>query len=155
MNGGTKEAWRFTGFYGEPDANHREEAWSMLCLLQTKPHLLWCCKGDFNELLHTEEKGGGRLRPNAQMQAFHEALDFCGFLDLSFIGLEFTWHGRRHEHMIWERLERGVANYDWMSKFLVATVRFFTATLLTIDLSTCSLTQIMKLSVGLEKTFPV
>uniref|UniRef100_A0A7N2LBZ8 Endonuclease/exonuclease/phosphatase domain-containing protein n=1 Tax=Quercus lobata TaxID=97700 RepID=A0A7N2LBZ8_QUELO len=123
VNGGTTEAWRFTGFYEEPDASHREEAWSMLRLLHSKPHLPWCCMGDFNELLHTEEKRGGRLRPHAQMQAFCEALDFCGFLDLGFTGPEFTWHGRRHEYMIWERLDRGMANYDWMSKFLVATVR--------------------------------
>ena len=57
------------------------------------------------------------------MQAFHEALDFCGFLDLGFTGLEFTWHGRRHEYMIWGRLDRGVANYDWMSKFPATIVR--------------------------------
>ena len=123
VNGGSSEAWRFTGFYGELDVNHREEAWNMLRLLQSKPHLPWCCMGDFNELLHTEEKKGGRLRPNAQMQAFREALDFCGFIDLGFTGPEFTWHGRRHEYMIWERLDRGVANYDWMSKFPAATVR--------------------------------
>ena len=123
VNGGSLEAWRFTGFYGELDVNHREEAWNMLRLLQSKPHLPWCCMGDFNELLHTEEKKGGRLRPNAQMQAFREALDFCGFIDLGFTGPEFTWHGRRHEYTIWERLDRGVANYDWMSKFPAATVR--------------------------------
>ena len=55
----------FTGFYGELDVSNREEAWSILCLLQTKPHLPWYCMGDFNKLLHTEEKRGGRLRLHA------------------------------------------------------------------------------------------
>ena len=57
------------------------------------------------------------------MQAFKETLDFCGFMDLGFTGLEFTWHSRRHRHLVWERLDRGVANYDWLSKFLATTVR--------------------------------
>ena len=29
VNGMTVEAWRFTGFYGKPNTNYREEAWSM------------------------------------------------------------------------------------------------------------------------------
>ena len=57
------------------------------------------------------------------MQAFRETLDFCGFMDLGFIGLEFTWHSRRHGHLVWEHLDKGVANYDWLSKFPAATVR--------------------------------
>lgn len=92
-------------------------------MLRAKPHLTWCCMGNFNEILHTEEKGGGRIRPSAQMEAFRDALDFCGFVDLGHTGPEFTWQGRRHEYVIWERLDRGVANYDWVSKFPAATVR--------------------------------
>ena len=46
------------------------------------------------------------------MQAFRDVLDTCGFMDLGFMGLEFTWHGVRHGQVIWECLDRGVANYD-------------------------------------------
>ena len=56
------------------------------------------------------------------MQDFRDALDTCGFLDLGFTGLYFTWQGNRHGHVVWERLDRGVANYDWMAKFPAATV---------------------------------
>lgn len=49
-------------------------------------HLPWCCMGDFNELLHTEEKKGGRIMPHNQMQAFRDALDYCGFVDFGFTG---------------------------------------------------------------------
>ena len=123
VNGGTMDAWRFTGFYRELEVSNREDAWSMLHMLKSKPHLPWCCMSDFNELLHMEEKRGGRLRPHAQMQAFRDTLDFCGFMDLGFTGPEFTSHSRRHGHLVWECLDRGVANYDWLSKFLATTVR--------------------------------
>ena len=79
VNGGTLAAWRFTSFYGEPDTNEREDSWSMLHMLQAKPHLPWCCMGDFNELLHTDEKRGGRIYPHNQMQAFRDVLDFFWF----------------------------------------------------------------------------
>uniref|UniRef100_A0A7N2MT23 DUF4283 domain-containing protein n=1 Tax=Quercus lobata TaxID=97700 RepID=A0A7N2MT23_QUELO len=29
----------------------------------------------------------------------------------------FTWRGRRKGEMIWENLDRGVANYEWLTKF--------------------------------------
>ena len=122
VNGTSPEPWRFTGFYGEPNTHYREEAWSMLRMLRSKPHLPWCCMGDFNEILQSEEKRGGRIRPHVLMQAFRDVLDVCGFADLGFTGPEFTWHSRRHGHLIWERLDRGVANYDWLAKFPVAQV---------------------------------
>ena len=90
IQGGSREAWRFTGFYGEPDTNEREEAWNMLRMLHSKPHLPWVCMGDFNEILLSEEKRGGKERPHRQMQAFRDVLDTCGFLDLGFTGPEFT-----------------------------------------------------------------
>lgn len=49
-------------------------------------------------------------------------LDFCGFVDPGFTGPEFTWHGRRHSHQVWERLDRGVANYDWIARFPTTTI---------------------------------
>ncbi|XP_075665232.1 uncharacterized protein LOC142634867 [Castanea sativa] len=79
--------------------------------------------GDFNEILKIEEKSGGRIRPNGQVQAFRDVLDFCGFMDLGYTGPEFTWQGRRHGYVIWERLDRGVANYDWVAKFPAAIIR--------------------------------
>ena len=90
VGGGTQEAWRFTSFYGESHTNDIMEAWNMLCMLHSKPHLLWLCMGDFSEILFFEEKRGGRVRPHCQMQAFRDVLDTCGFMDLGFTGPEFT-----------------------------------------------------------------
>ena len=123
INGGTNEVWRFTGFYGELDTNARDEAWNMLRMLNSKPHFPWLCMGDFNEILLTEEKQGGRVCLHGQMQAFRDVLDVCGFVDLGFTGPDFTWQGTRHGHVVWERLDRGVANYDWMARYHAASVR--------------------------------
>ena len=36
VHGGLENAWRLTGFYGEPDTNHRSEGWNMLRMLSSK-----------------------------------------------------------------------------------------------------------------------
>ncbi|KAK7823248.1 hypothetical protein CFP56_035709, partial [Quercus suber] len=59
VNGGREDAWRLTGFYGEPKTSRRSEGWNMLRMLSSKPKLPWCCFGDFNELLRVEDKKGG------------------------------------------------------------------------------------------------
>ncbi|KAK7860842.1 hypothetical protein CFP56_029281, partial [Quercus suber] len=38
-------------------------------------------------------------------------------IDLGFSGLEFTWHRKRRGELVWERFDRGVANYEWLNRF--------------------------------------
>ena len=52
------------------------------------------------------------------MQDFCEILDECGFADLGFSGQKFTWCKRLASGvMVWERLDRVVANQEWISMF--------------------------------------
>ena len=123
VHGGSMNAWRLTGFYGEPDTGRRSEGWNILRMLSSKPQLPWCCLGDFTELLEVHEKKGGVPRAHSLMQNFRDALDHCGFVDLGFSGSEFAWHGRRRGEWIWERLDRGVANYEWLTRFPTGRVK--------------------------------
>ena len=79
--------------------------------------------GDFNEILKSHEKLGGRPRPLTQMQEFRDVIDECGFRDLGFIGNKFTWHKNvMGSDSIWERLDRAVANGDWEVLFPASKV---------------------------------
>ena len=52
------------------------------------------------------------------MQLFRDVVDECGFHDLGFVGSQYTW--KKHfadGHSIWERLDRGLANNEWLMKF--------------------------------------
>ena len=89
----------------------------MLRMLHSRSKLLWCCFGDFNELLKVEDKRGGAPQSHSQMQQFRDVLDHCGFVDLGFSGLAFTWRGGRRGEWVWEWLDWGVANCDWLAKF--------------------------------------
>ena len=121
VNPGIDDAWRFTGFYGAPEAANREDSWSVLRHLGSQFVLPWVCIGDFNEITRVDEKSGGAIRPKKQMQDFRDCLDVCGLKDLGFSGLPFTWCNRRYnEALVWVRLDRAVATADWILKFPTA-----------------------------------
>uniref|UniRef100_A0A2N9I0P4 Reverse transcriptase domain-containing protein n=1 Tax=Fagus sylvatica TaxID=28930 RepID=A0A2N9I0P4_FAGSY len=74
--------------------------------------------GDYNELTSIDEKVGGIIHSERQMQDFRDAIDSCGFIDLGFVGEPFTWcNNRLGSATIWERLDRGLATAEWMSMF--------------------------------------
>jgi ribonuclease HI len=115
--------WKFTGFYGQPEAPRRHEAWALLkhlALFEPRP---WMCMGDFNEIVNGTEKWGGKVRHRNQMQEFHQTLEECELNDLGYRGPKFTWSNcREGGDYIKERLDRGVANQEWQNLFPEAEV---------------------------------
>jgi hypothetical protein len=120
---GTEEAWRFTGVYGAPETHKREETWALLRHLDSMFQLPWCCIGDFNEIVKLEEMKGRLARPERQMRGFRNALDDCGLVDLRYRGFPYTWcNNRDPPYTTWVRLDRAVANLDWLHRFPKALV---------------------------------
>ena len=97
---------------------NREDSWLVLHHLASQFNLPWVCIGDFNEITKVEEKSGGAIRLEKQMQDFRDCQDFCGLKDLGFIGLPFTWCNRHFDgNLIWVRLNRALTSTDWILKF--------------------------------------
>ncbi|KAA3473446.1 reverse transcriptase [Gossypium australe] len=49
------------------------------------------------------------------MSEFQTTLEDCGLSDLGFNGRWYTWErGRFSSTNIWEKLDRGVANLEWL-----------------------------------------
>ena len=84
------DAWRFTEFYGAPEIFNREDSWSLRRHLSSQFVLPWFCIGNFNEITRLDEKSGGTLRSDKQMQVFRDCLDFCIFKNIGFTRLPFT-----------------------------------------------------------------
>lgn len=111
--------WRFTRVYGEAQGDLKYRTWQHLRGLHVQPAKPWLCAGDFNKILLSHEKEGGRPRSQVCMDRFRETLEHCQLYDLGFEGDVFTW--RNHNHVaadyIRERLDRAVANDLWMLRF--------------------------------------
>ncbi|KAA3481364.1 reverse transcriptase [Gossypium australe] len=112
------------GFYGSLYAQDREESWNLLKSLRRNEEQPWIVYGDFNEIMYEFEKKGGLPREERRMEAFRNALEDCRLIDVGYSGNWFTWErGNLPETNIRERLDRGVANVNWMSMFLEANIQ--------------------------------
>jgi len=69
----------------------RFESWNKLWELNNGINLPWLCAGDFNELVQNSEKLEGSNRSQAQMQLFKDVINKCGFINLNYVGSQFTW----------------------------------------------------------------
>ena len=115
--------WRIPGFYGHPQAHLRQFSWDLLAFLRDQYQLPWICFGDFNEILSMEEKLGGLLRPQSQMEKFRNVVNNCGFKDLGYAGLDFTWCNMQEgAGRMYLRLDRAFATSKWIAKFGEAKV---------------------------------
>jgi len=62
------------------------------------------------------------------MQLFREVMDKCGFIDLGFVGSQFTWQKHFTDgHSIWKRLDKALANNEWMLRFVDSRVHHLSA----------------------------
>ena len=57
------------------------------------------------------------------MKAFREVLDKAGLKDLGYVWRNFTWKGHRQCGFMLERLDRAVANNQWLSQNLGTKVQ--------------------------------
>ncbi|OMP01909.1 reverse transcriptase [Corchorus capsularis] len=117
------EKWRFTGFYGRPETNKRHESWALLRLLATQSNLPWLCADDFNEILSNDEKLGGRMRSQRQMNDFREVIDECCFNECPTKGPTFTWSRRFAGEVVFEKLDRAYATISWSDRFMFSHVQ--------------------------------
>ncbi|KAL8089279.1 hypothetical protein AgCh_038904 [Apium graveolens] len=110
--------WRYTGFYGCPERSRRRESWLKIKNLAARSNRPWCIVGDFNDLMHADEKRGGRAQPQYLLNGFVETISACQLIDLGFVGEKFTWErSRGASRWIQERLDRALATQDWINMF--------------------------------------
>ena len=116
--GNGAKPWRALGFYGHPDAGMRPISWNLLESLHRQCQMPWVVFGDFNEILSSNEKLGWLDRDAKQMEGFRECLSNYGLFDLGFVVQGFTWcNGRIGEQRTLVRLDRMVANEEWLNMF--------------------------------------
>ena len=74
INKNERDEWNFTGFYGEPDAAKRNEAWAKLRSLNSNQNIPWLSVGDYNEITRQEEKRGGALGSFVRLNLINHVL---------------------------------------------------------------------------------
>lgn len=106
-----REEWGFTSIYGFPEEENKVKTCALLKALARATKLPWLCGGDFNLMLMESEKRGGEVFNTNEANILREAMEDCQFMDLGFVGYEYTWSNNRGGNAnIQERLDRFFAN---------------------------------------------
>ncbi|KAA3479975.1 reverse transcriptase [Gossypium australe] len=124
---GAQRIWRLTGFYRNPYGRVRSESWELLRRLSHDQITSWVLLGDFNEIISSFEKKGGRLRSERKMNEFRMTLEDCNLSDLD-VQMNLNWEADKEE-LFWEQrarvnwLKNGDRNTNYFHK--VAVNRLF------------------------------
>jgi hypothetical protein len=115
--------WLLSCVYAPPTREKRAEFWHKLSLTGNSFGGSWLAFGDFNAVLYAREKSGGRGLGSSSSNVFADFVNINGLVDLGFNGNPFTWSNHRQGmHNIRERLDRGLANQNWLHLFPNALV---------------------------------
>lgn len=80
--------------------------------------------GDFNELSSHNDKVGGVEFTFARLNYMNRLFSSLECIELPFSGQAYTWRKKRSgPNNILERLDKGVANLDWLNQFHSAKVK--------------------------------
>ena len=107
----------FSAIYASPKFYIRRQLWDDLRNMAISIDKPWLLVGDYNDVLCQNEKLGGRRISTSRANLYAETMDSCNLVDLGFCGPKFTWTNKRKRNPIYERLDRGWANIDWLSTF--------------------------------------
>ncbi|XP_060969466.1 uncharacterized protein LOC133036753 [Cannabis sativa] len=115
----TGPTWHFSAFYGAPETQNRIHTWTLLERCKdVAPLMPWLVIGDFNEILSNQNKLGGALRSEAQMDKFRNVLDSCYLYEQPYEGDPYTWiKGRLNTNATKERLDWCFVNDQWQQSF--------------------------------------
>ncbi|XP_059306439.1 uncharacterized protein LOC132057867 [Lycium ferocissimum] len=107
-----------TAIYAKCLALERIELWDSITDVSSKLDGPWCMGGDFNVVMDTDEKSGGKPHRTYKSMDFITTMDSRGLVDVGYTGPKLTWcNNRRLTKRIWKRLDRVLVNDDWTQKF--------------------------------------
>ncbi|KAJ1415789.1 Endonuclease/exonuclease/phosphatase superfamily [Sesbania bispinosa] len=107
----TSPTWLLTCIYASPRPNVREDLWANLSHIAGDTPEGQLAIEDFNSHLSVDEKSGGAPPIARSMNRFREVLQYCGLIDLGYVGPPFTWEWRG----VKERLDRGIRDFKTRS----------------------------------------
>ncbi|KAI3463155.1 hypothetical protein Pfo_019818 [Paulownia fortunei] len=103
-----------TFIYAKCDIAGRRELWNALRdIAEQNDAQPWLIGGDFNTILHLNERTGNNGNRLTSMNDFGDMIGDCGLIDAGYEGSSFTWTN----HKVWKRLDRVLYSEEWLNLF--------------------------------------
>uniref|UniRef100_A0A803MV91 CCHC-type domain-containing protein n=1 Tax=Chenopodium quinoa TaxID=63459 RepID=A0A803MV91_CHEQI len=110
--------WKFTGIYGSSKEENKFKTGLLLDNLHNNHSGPWICGGDFNLMLTSNEKKGGREFNIVEAEILRNVVAVCEFEDIGYMGHDYTWTDNTGgEGNVQGRLDRFFANKEWCALF--------------------------------------
>lgn len=123
------QSFYITAIYAKPYISFKHMMWDNLNSFASHYNNPWLVLGNFNDIASPNEKFGGRPPNLNRIATFNKNLDYYNLIDLGFKGPKFTWtNNRRNSNLVMERLDRFLANPNWLNMFPKASVEHLTKT---------------------------
>lgn len=108
-----------TAVYEKCDAGKRTSLWNDIYSISHDMAMPWLIGGDFNVILHEEEKINGLLVYPQEYEDFAFYVNSCELFHIRFKESPFTWwNWRASEDYIFKRLDRVLMNQMWLGWFM-------------------------------------
>ncbi|XP_060190624.1 uncharacterized protein LOC132619874 [Lycium barbarum] len=103
--------------YAKCDVQLREQLWNELRSISSNQTGPWMVMGDFNCILDPSEKRGGIQHNMKESLPLLECICDSDLIDMGYSGSTFTWcNGWAPDKRIWKRLDRVLANQEWIDQ---------------------------------------
>jgi len=102
----TLDNFCITYVYGFNQAQERLALWADLQDIATYMTEAWCVLGDFNAILHSEDRMGGTEVTDSEIRDFADSVFNCKLHEMRNTGAYYSWTNK----MIWTRIDRVLHN---------------------------------------------
>lgn len=107
---GSHKSFNCTYVYGFNEAAERVALWKDLQSIANRITLPWIVLGDFNNVLHFNERIGAPIREK-EVKPMRTCFTYCGLTDLKSIGHFYTWNNKQQSgSRVYTKIDRAVGN---------------------------------------------
>ncbi|XP_074300089.1 uncharacterized protein LOC141631299 [Silene latifolia] len=114
----------FTVVYGSNSDTERLQLWQELQGIKDQCNIAWCVGGDFNAILHFNERVGSTVLWS-EIEDFRLCVEYCEMVDLKAQGSFYTWNNKQDTTTrVFSRIDRFPINHDWLQLYPNSYVHF-------------------------------
>lgn len=111
-----------TTIYAHNQLDNRKKLWLELDDIYKNQQGPWCAVGDYNNVLNSMDKIGGQLVTEAEFKDLRAMMENIGLCEMDSSSEFFTWSNKQAFAPIYSRIDRILANVEWLQDHVGASL---------------------------------